>query len=133
MKPYHREDPVCRSYLLILIFRVPRRGSRVDIMLPARPLECDSIANVPTRRRTTSLRTSSGDLILSGYLGIDDEIVESKTRAAAIVKHFVRTPVLMWPNREIYFRLANKLIHHYNDLSVQFLRKRKFITSKENF
>lgn len=39
-----------RPYLLILIFRVPRRGgSRVDIMLPARLLECDSIANVPAR------------------------------------------------------------------------------------
>lgn len=40
-------------------------------------------------QRTKLSRTSSGDLILSGYLGVDDEIVESR-RSGAIIEHFAR-------------------------------------------
>lgn len=39
-------------------------------------------------QRTTPSRTSSGDLILSGYLGVDDEIVERTS--GAIIEHFAR-------------------------------------------
>lgn len=40
-------------------------------------------------QRTKLSRTSSGDLILSRYLGVDDEIVESRT-SGAIIERFAR-------------------------------------------